>query len=62
MNSDTLIKRLRSAHVKFSLRQLGKTCETSHETLRKLIAAKHTPNLTIDIYNKIDTGLSANGF
>jgi len=63
MNIENLIKRLRKASVELSLRKLGRECDVSHELIRKLInSGKTVPGLTVANFQKIDTGLSKNGY
>lgn len=59
MNLDELVKRLRVASALFSLRKIGKECDVSHETIRKLVGTGKNGDkgLSSTTYNKIDNGL-----
>lgn len=60
MDLESIIARLRKAHIKHSLRQIGKFCDVNHETIRKLILSKAT-NITCEVYVKLDKGLKEHG-
>lgn len=62
MDIPQLIKRLRKAHVKNSLRQIATFCDVNHESIRKLILSGGKSNPTYAVYKKIDSGLTKNGF
>jgi hypothetical protein len=55
MKPEELIKRLRQAHARNSLRTLGRECGVSHEFIRKLISGKR--GISPASYQKIDEGL-----
>lgn len=61
MNLDDLVRRLRGASTKKSLRQLGRECDVSHELIRKLIIGGGKSGITVASYNKIDEGLRKHG-
>jgi len=62
VNLDLIVSRLRKAHAKHSLRELGKFCDVNHETIRKLILSNKEPSMTSTVYKKLDEGLLSNGF
>lgn len=62
MDIDQLIKRLRKAHNENSLRQIATFCDVNHESIRKLILTGNKNNCTFKLYEKIDSGLTKNGF
>lgn len=62
MDTLSLTTRLRAAAARHSLRTLALWTELSHETIRKFVLAGVGDTLSIARYNKIDKGLTANGF
>lgn len=62
MELTELIKRLRDASSKKSLRTLGRECGVSHELVRKLIIGGCKTGITVASYNKIDEGLRKYGY
>lgn len=62
MDVEKLVKRAKTACIKMSLRQVGKMCSVSHEVIRKLVTVEKTTSMTLTTYNKIDAGLTRNGF
>ena len=62
MNTDLLIARLKKAALNNSLRTLESWCRVSHETIRRLVILPYTPNMTTNLFDKIDQGLKSNGF
>ena len=58
-----LLERLAQASQSRSLRELARTCDVSHETVRYLLAEdKNEKMITMKTFRKIDQGLTANGF
>lgn len=62
MNIEELIKRLKKALVRRSLRCVANECGVSYELIRKLSQSKKGANVTLTKYNQIDEGLRKNGF
>lgn len=63
MDIDNLKTRLRKAHNQGnSLRDIGRFCDVSHETVRKLILSPTWKNIHYPIYEKLDNGLKEHGF
>jgi len=64
MDLERLAHRLRTAHSRFSLRQIAKWCsgKVSHEYLRTIITNGCPDTISIGRYEALDNGLSANGF
>jgi len=59
VNTDELLQRLRIAYKTKSLREIGRMCDLSHEAIRKMVLGGKM-NISVETYNKIDTGLKAN--
>jgi hypothetical protein len=55
-----LSKRLKKASESNSLRELATKCDTSHESIRKIL--HNNPDITLTVFNKVDKGLKQNGF
>lgn len=61
MPLERLIARIRAASALHSYRTIGKWCEVSYETIRRLVLSKN-PNISIETMERIEKGLAANGF